>query len=81
MSANYVCAKDGRELRVYQNSVMSEELDGNGDAYKVFSGDLLSCPSCGYELLVTAPNPIAEHFQPGYMESPYREKVTIRWMW
>lgn len=75
-----VCAKDGRELRTFQNKVMSEQLDGNGDPYKVFSGDLLACPTCGMEVLITAPNPIAEHFQPGYMEGPYRQQATIKWM-
>lgn len=81
MGTNFICAKDGRELRVAVNSVMSEELDGNGDPYKVFSGDLWACPTCGYELIITAPNPIAEHYQPGYLESPYREQVMYRWTW
>lgn len=80
MSVNIVCFKDGRALKVVVNSVISEQLDGNGDPYKVFSGDLWACPICDFELLVTAPNPIAEHYQPGYLEGPFRESVTVRWV-
>lgn len=63
MMSEYVCVKDGRILRIQKNSVLAELLDGAGESYKIFYADRWGCPKCGFAILVTAPNAVAEHFQ------------------
>ena len=41
-----VCAKCGLEMDVWKNGIFVLYHDGNGDPYKLFSGDLWGCSSC-----------------------------------
>jgi hypothetical protein len=61
-----VCVKDGRVLKIVKNGVISELVDDNGDPYKIYYADRWACPECGLEILVTAPNAVAEHWEEAY---------------
>lgn len=71
-----VCVKDGRELEILKNSVVGQQLDGNGDPYKIFYGDTWRCPECGIEMLALAPHPVAEHYEQAF--ALYSDRVEVQ---
>lgn len=77
----YVCFTDGRELRVVKNTVYAEQLyDGSkiqGNGYQVWSSDKWQCPECGYELIVTGQQAIAQSWQEDYRRWADRTEVTF----
>lgn len=80
MDRKYICVLHGRTLRVVKNGVYVEQLDGYRQPYKIYSADVWACPEasreCGYDLLVTAPLPVAEAFQEEAY-ARYKEHVTV----
>jgi hypothetical protein len=46
--------------------------------YKLWLGDLWSCPECGHEIVIGALRPLSEHYEPGYQAALARCPPTIR---
>jgi hypothetical protein len=72
----YVCVNHGLEFKIVENGVIAEQLDDNGDPYKVYRADKWACPECGIDILVLAPLAVAEHWQQGY--SFYANRIEVR---
>lgn len=64
----YVCAEDGRELKIVRNAELVEELLDDGSPYKIYYADRWTCPACGTDIMVTAKNAVSHHFQEEYSE-------------
>lgn len=72
------CVKCQRNFKIKSNDVLVEEgmpsgmKDGQGTSpwrpYKLYLGDLYECDRCGTQLVITAINPIKEHFMEDYEE-------------
>jgi hypothetical protein len=75
-----ICAKDGRALKIVQNSVIAEEWDGARDAggqpYRVFYCDLWACPTCGTQILVTADQSVAQQHEDRYRQ--YADRAVVK---
>jgi hypothetical protein len=62
-----VCVKCARVLRIERTGVYAEQLtEVNGQAYKVFSGDLYKCPTCEFQIIHTAQRPVAREHENEY---------------
>jgi hypothetical protein len=67
--AKLVCVKCHKFLHNKKTGIAFEEgrpVAGSWKPYKLFQGDLYHCRSCGFELIVPAAQPVAEHFQEDY---------------
>jgi hypothetical protein len=64
-----VCVKCRKFLHSKKIGIAFEEgmpVGNKWKPYKLFQGDVLECRSCGFELILPAEQPVAEHFQKDY---------------
>ena len=70
-----VCVGCGRRLRIKKNGVVAQEnVDANGEAYRVMDFDKYKCPGCGMEILAGHGFPIDRHDK---RFKRYQSKVTV----
>jgi hypothetical protein len=76
--SNVVCADCRVEMRAHKTGDVVEELQSDGEPYKVWSCDRFKCPRCESEVLVNfGRQPIAEHWQPGYGNTQRRASLSF----
>lgn len=62
-----VCADCFIEMEVVTCGDIVEELQDDGESYKIWSADRFKCKQCQHEVVTRfARAPIVEHYQPGY---------------
>jgi hypothetical protein len=57
-----ICVKCGLWMKVETNGVTVEQMSG-ARPISLTSADLLKCPKCGAEAVLTAEKPLAESYQ------------------
>jgi len=71
-----VCFDCQRQMQVDQVSITLLELDGNGDAYKLWHADVLKCPDCRREIVARfADRPISQQGIEGFQDRVSQTKV------